>query len=195
MFVRVCVDACVIYGRVCGVWRCVHSGAGPVDEKAISNNPNDVTILWRAGYLLYHTDENEARGRECVERAARSDTVVGRVAQAYCMVKGLGRREDKPGAARLLGELVATTASPDAQHLLGVCYLNGWGVHENEAKAVRLYALAAEQGHALAQRDLGLRYRYGQGGLQRDEVRARQLYQQAAAQGHTQATIDLAAMK
>ena len=175
---------------------CVHSGAGPVGEETISNNPNDATILWRSGYLLYqyNSGEKQARGRECVERAARSDTVVGRVAQAYCMVKGWERRTDMPGAARLLGELVATTASPDAQHLLGDCYFNGWGVQKDEAEAVRLWALAAEQGHALAQYALGWCYRYGRGGLQQDEVRARQLYQQAAVQGHTEAINYLAAM-
>ena len=191
MIVCLCVYVCKY------VWLCVHSGAGPVGEEAISNNPNDVTILWRAGYVLsqYNSGEKKARGRECMERAARSDTVVGRVAQAFCMVKGWGRREDEPGAARLLGELVATTASPDAQHLLGECYFVGWGVQQDEAEAVRLYALAAEQGHALAQYGLGWCYDNGLGGLQRDEVKARQLYQQAAAQGHSRAIDILADME
>ena len=184
------------YMYVCACVR-APSGAGPVDENSLRDNPNDVSSQWRAGYLLYsfNSDEKEARRRECVERAARSDTVVGQVAQAFCMVKGWERGRDKPGAVRLLGELVATTASPDAQHLLGVCYDEGWGVQKNEAEAVRLWALAAEQGHALAQYELGYCYFYGKRGLQQDLVKARQLYQQAAAQGHTQAIGMLAAMK
>ena len=171
------------------VWLWVHSGAGPVGEEAISNNPNDVTILWRAGYALNGfnsgNQEKQALGRECVERAARSDTVVGRVAQAYRIMQGWGRHEDEPGAARLLGELVATTASPDAQHLLGVCYYDGWGVQQSAPEAVRLWTLAAEQGHASAQYALGCCY------YERDEVKAKKLWQMAASQGHPKAATSL----
>ena len=181
----------------------------PVDKltDALRNNPNDATIQWRAGYVLFNYNascEEQAFGCECVERAARSDTVVGRVAHAYCMMLGLGRSQDGPGAARLLGELVATTgttgANPDAQHLLGLCYY-GWGTADTGVQknmcmteAVRLWALAAEQGHALAQYDLGVRYCYGLGGLQQDKAKAKQLWQLAAAQVHMGAIKSLADM-
>ncbi len=37
----------------------------------------------------------------------------------------------------------------------GVCYKNGTGVAQDPAEAVRLFRLAAEQGHAQAQCSLG----------------------------------------
>ena len=45
-----------------------------------------------------------------------------------------------------------------AQFNLGVMYANGEGVLKDEAEAVRWYRLAAEQGHAAAQFNLGNSY-------------------------------------
>ena len=42
-------------------------------------------------------------------------------------------------------------------------YRNGWGVSQDDKEAVRLYTLAAEQGHAKAQSNLGVMYRNGEG--------------------------------
>ena len=50
-----------------------------------------------------------------------------------------------------------------AQTNLGVMYLNGQGVLQDYAKAVKWYRLAAEQGHATAQYNLGLTYGRGLG--------------------------------
>ena len=38
---------------------------------------------------------------------------------------------------------------------LGVCYLNGTGVLKDEVKAVKYFKMAADQGHANAQKNLG----------------------------------------
>jgi len=42
-------------------------------------------------------------------------------------------------------------------------YANGRGVPEDDAEAVRWYRLAAEQGHAHAQYNLGVKYDNGDG--------------------------------
>ncbi|KKL46537.1 hypothetical protein LCGC14_2344550, partial [marine sediment metagenome] len=41
-----------------------------------------------------------------------------------------------------------------AQYNLGVCYKNGEGVKQDQKEAVRLYKLAADQGHADAKKRL-----------------------------------------
>ena len=50
-------------------------------------------------------------------------------------------------------------------------YVNGRGVLKDEAEAVRWYRLAAEQGHAGAQYNLGLMHAKGEGVL-KDSVLA-----------------------
>ena len=174
---------------------CAHC-CSRVDENALRDSPNDVTILWRAGCALYnynYDEKKQADGRACVERAAaRTDTVVGQVAAAYCMICGWGRSEDRPGAAQLLSKLAdVVPANPDAQFLLGVCHFEGWGVLKNEGEAVGLYSLAAHQGHALAQYLLGVCFANGEGGIPQHKGTATQLWRRAAAQGHLQACREL----
>jgi TPR repeat protein len=47
-------------------------------------------------------------------------------------------------------------------------------------EAARLYKLAADQGHATAQANLGRLYSHGLGGLPKDEREAARLYKLAA---------------
>jgi hypothetical protein len=65
---------------------------------------------------------------------------------------------------------------------LGYRYSQGQGVDVNLAEAVRLYALAAEQGHAVAQAYLGEMHESGKGGLSKSLPEALRLYRLAAAQ-------------
>jgi TPR repeat protein len=58
------------------------------------------------------------------------------------------------------------------------------GLLKNETEAVRLYKLAADQGHSGAQGELGFFYESGRGGLSKDEQQAARLYKLAAAQGN-----------
>jgi uncharacterized protein len=67
---------------------------------------------------------------------------------------------------------------------------NGEGVAQDYAEAVRLYSLAAAQGHAGAQANLGLMFENGQGVAQ-DRAEAIRWYRLAAAQGHARATAAL----
>jgi len=65
-------------------------------------------------------------------------------------------------------------------------YTNGDGVPEDDAEAVRWYRLAAEQGYANAQNNLGARYASGEG-VPEDDVLAYLWYNLAAAQGNENA--------
>ena len=64
---------------------------------------------------------------------------------------------------------------------------NGQGVAQDYAEAVRLYRLAAEQGHANSQVNLGLMFEFGYRGVARDRAEAIRWYRLAAAQGDADA--------
>ena len=61
-------------------------------------------------------------------------------------------------------------------------YLNGQGVPQDFVQAVKWYRLAADQGYASAQYNLGYMYSNGQG-VPQDYVQAHKWYNLAAAQG------------
>ena len=58
------------------------------------------------------------------------------------------------------------------------------------ATALREWQPLAEQGHVVAQYQLGLLYATGQG-VTKDDAKARQWYEKAAIQGHTEAQVNL----
>ena len=60
----------------------------------------------------------------------------------------------------------AEQGDPDAQSILGLMYANGEGVLKDDTEAVRWYRLAADQGVALTQYNLGHMYFLGRGGPQ-----------------------------
>jgi TPR repeat protein len=70
--------------------------------------------------------------------------------------------------------------------LLGEMYGQGHGVPQDYAEAVKWYRLAAEQGNAIGQFDLGTVYVLGKGVAQ-DLVQSRMWFDLAAAQGVDQA--------
>ena len=61
-------------------------------------------------------------------------------------------------------------------------YANGEGVVEDDAEAARWYRLAADQGHAIAQSNLGVMYANGEGVVE-DDAEAARWYRLAADQG------------
>ena len=60
--------------------------------------------------------------------------------------------------------------------------------------AVKFFRIAAEQGHAGGQFQLGLMYAAGRGGLQKDEVQAAEWFRKAAEQGHAYSQTLIAVM-
>jgi hypothetical protein len=72
-------------------------------------------------------------------------------------------------------------------------YENGRGVAKDKAEAVRLYRLAADQGHATAQYNLGWMFENGRG-VAKDKAEAVRLYRLAADQGLAAAQYNLGRM-
>jgi hypothetical protein len=97
--------------------------------------------------------------------------------------------EDKYAARGLaLGRESEAAGSCFGQYVVGVCYQNCWGgIAEDDAEAERLFRLAAEQGYAVAQVDLGFMFL-------RDTAEAIQWCRLAAAQGLAQAQYRLGNM-
>ncbi len=82
-----------------------------------------------------------------------------------------------------LGRESKAAGSCFGQVTVGICYSNSCGgVAQDYAEAVRLYSLAAEQGLAIAQVNLGTMFELGKGVAQ-DRAEAIRWYRLAAAQG------------
>ena len=77
----------------------------------------------------------------------------------------------------------ANAGNANAQFELGVRYYNGRGVRQDNVEAVRLYRLAALQGHVWARFNLGVMYETGVG-VGKSYLAAANWYRLAAAQGH-----------
>ena len=72
-------------------------------------------------------------------------------------------------------------------------YANGQGVQKDDTEAARWYRMAAEQGDAGAQFDLGVNYANGKG-VQKDDAEAARWYRLAAEQGEARAQLNLGVM-
>ena len=70
-------------------------------------------------------------------------------------------------------------------------YEQGKGVVHDDAKAVELWTLAAEQGFAVAQFELGAMHATGRGGLPQDFAQAAMWWKRAAGQGNEDAIKNL----
>ncbi|HXZ51592.1 MAG TPA: M48 family metalloprotease [Burkholderiales bacterium] len=103
------------------------------------------------------------------------------------------RQDDLKHAADSLSKAAALNYAP-AQAMLGFLYAHGQGVARDDAEAVRLYRLAADQGDALGRSNLGYMYAHGLGGLARDDAEAVRLYRMAANQDSTEGLTDLGFM-
>ena len=79
-------------------------------------------------------------------------------------------------------KIKAENGDPQAQYDLGFVYLNGMGVPQNPAAAVKLLTMAANQGHIDAQIQLGQCYEEGLG-VEKDAFQAAPWYEKAANQG------------
>jgi TPR repeat protein len=101
-----------------------------------------------------------------------------------------GTRTESPASFREAAE----RGDAEAQFKLGMAYLIGLGVKQDEAEAVKWFKKAAEQRYAEAQFVLGMMYEEGKGGVKQDEAEAVKWYRKAAEQGHAPAQSHLGMM-
>jgi uncharacterized protein len=110
-----------------------------------------------------------------------------------CYVSGFGVAEDE-ARGLVLGRESAAASSCFGRIVVGICYDWGCGgVAQDDAEAVRLYSLAAAQGDARAQVNLGYMFENGRG-VAKDDAEAVRLYRLATAQGDARAQVNLGVM-
>ena len=85
---------------------------------------------------------------------------------------------------------LAEQGNAGAQFNLGYMYANGYGVPEDDAKAVYSWRKAAEREFAEAQHNLGVMYSHGDG-VPEDDAQAAHWYRMAAEQGVVNAQYNL----
>jgi TPR repeat protein len=84
----------------------------------------------------------------------------------------------------LILKLYSFLGCPDSRYQLANRYASGWGgVEKDHKKSLRLYRMAAEQGHAPSQYELGIMYYEGIK-TEQDYYEAARLLHLAAAKGH-----------
>jgi TPR repeat protein len=141
---------------------------------------SDMLIDGRQGVPQDHQRAFELAAAGAALGCAHSKGALGR-----CFFTGFGVTQDeRKGLA--LGKESAAAGSCFGQYLVG-------RFKEKETEAVRLYRLAATQGHAQSQFVMGEAYEEGCGVAQ-DRAEAARWYHLAAAQGLSQAEFNLGAM-
>ena len=104
-----------------------------------------------------------------------------------CYAKGRGGAPCDIEKALQLWQAAAKHGNAGAQYELGICHLHGNGVDVNPTEGMRWVRLAADQGYADAQTDVGLWYFWGENGIARDYAQAVKWWQLAAEQGNVEA--------
>jgi TPR repeat protein len=147
---------------------------------------SDMLVDGRAGVA-----KDEKRGFKLAAAGAALGCAHSKGALGLCYTWGLGVAQD--GARGLaLGRESEAANSCFGQFVVGWCYRFGYsGVAQDYAEAVRLYRLAAAQGHAGAQYSLGFMFENGNG-VKKNRAEAIRWYRLAAAQGHAFAENNLA---
>ena len=149
---------------------------------------SDMLIWGRAGVAV-----DEKRGFALAAAGAALGCAHSKGALGYCYVFGRGVAQDV-ARGLALGRESAAAGSCFGQLVVGACYdFSYGGVARDYAEAARLYSLAAAQGHANAQNNLGDMFEHGQGVAQ-DYAEAVRLYSLAAAQGFVDAQNNLGYM-
>jgi TPR repeat protein len=142
---------------------------------------SDMLIIGRAGVAV-----DRKRGFKLAKAGAALGCAHSKGALGRCYLYGHGVADDE-ARGLALGRESAAAGSCFGQFVVGECYRYGWGgVAQDYAEAVRLYSLAAAQGHADAQSNLGYMFEYGRG-VARDRAEAIRWFRLAAAQGYPHA--------
>ncbi len=87
--------------------------------------------------------------------------------------------------------LKAEQGDAEAQHILGILHIKGFGVVKSTSEAVKWFQKSAESGNANAQHNLGVSYYHGRG-IRLDKKKAMKWYRKSAEQGYLPAQRSLA---
>lgn len=118
---------------------------------------------------------------------------ISRLALCVLLMSRLGMAAAEDDLLTRLQRL-AEQGDSEAQIALVEAYLLGHrGAQKSDVEAVKWLRRAAEQGHALAQNDLGFMYTEGRG-VTEDSVEAVKWYRKAAEQGYALAQYNLGGM-
>jgi hypothetical protein len=125
------------------------------------------------------------RASEFASAGAELGCAHSKGALAYCLIQYDDPLENVRNGLALAKQSAANDSS-FGLFAHGMCYFAGMGVGKDDAEAVRLFKLAAQQEHASAQYFLGNCFYVGEGVAQ-DKGEAMRYWRLAAKQGHRKA--------
>lgn len=145
--------------------------------------------MWHEASMCeaYREDPDSEFGREMLRRACYVGSRDAKLEQAKLWLR-LGQNLET--AVQYLEEF-AQEGNSDAQELLSVCYLNGYGVKKDPEEALRRMREEAEKGSAPACLKMGEFYEHGTV-VERDAAQAMSWYEKAAEQELPAAILRLA---
>jgi hypothetical protein len=145
--------------------RCVHDGCGVMINlpeafrcaklAAAGGDALGRAVLARCFRLGEGAAKDPSQAAEHAKKSAESGNLFGLAEWGMCLRNGVGVAGDQAAGA----EQARRSAEADCvwgQNAFGVCMQSGIGVAKDEAEAVRFYRLAAAQGDADAQFNLGV---------------------------------------
>ena len=112
-----------------------------------------VAAMFAFGYLSYRgwgVAQDHSKAFEWFSKAAQEGDAAAQHYVALCYLQGLGAPAASVHMAVEWLERAAASGYADAQFNLGLCYVLGKGVRRDTGMALRLFRLAAEQGHRRA---------------------------------------------
>lgn len=155
-------------------------------EKAMQEvQRGDVCVMYRiANTLLGEEDFIEAMKWYRMASELEDSDAMCRLAGGYKY--GHGVEKDMGQAIQLYKKAISVDGNVDALLDLGLCYLKGEGVPQNDQHGFSLMERSAKQGNMMAQYNLGVLYRIGRG-VPSNMEEALHWYHLSAAQGYEQA--------
>ena len=158
-----------------------------------------LALLQEAISLYVSGSGKYPRARKLFEEAADSEHPLAVMWLARSYVAGrVGFPEDKEQGQALARDVIskikdlARNGDREASFLLGSAHhRHGLAVARDHEQAVSWYRRAAEQGHIVAQRNLGVMYETGSRNVPQDEDEAVKWYRASARQGYARAQNDL----
>lgn len=146
---------------------------------------DDAGAMYRiANTLLGEEDFTEAMKWYWMASELEDSDAMCRLAGGYKY--GHGVEKDMGQAIQLYKKAIVVDGNADALLDLGLCYLKGEGVPQNDQHGFSLMERSAKQGNMMAQYNLGVLYRTGRG-VDANMEEALRWYHLSAAQGYEQA--------